>query len=329
MYRMKHFLFTAGFFILISASSFSQKNTNDQQIDTAVILLKHQQKFFINIHTGYAVGLGSTFKFYPDDITSISVEQINNQTPREQITYKSTTKGLGDGFRYGAGLAYIVNDFINLGFDFDYFKSNISRIRDSSFHKTIQTDAGTSDYTYQQRYTISYNATLLTLSPAITFKAISRPKFYIYNKVGAVITYRPNSIQKNISQETMHFGSQAVTTDSASGSYTRYEWGIKKPAFGFMGSVGAQIKVSEKVRAYAEVQFSHIVFAVRNRILTDYIINGNNLTGTIPENEKVIEFKDGYSTTQQNPDPNQPSVTVVQRIPITYVGLQAGLAFRF
>ncbi len=325
---MKYFLFGIAFFILISMSAYSQTNSGNPSIDSANLLIKQQQRFFVNIHTGFAIGLGSTFKFYPDDVTSITVEQLNNQTPQKQTSYKSTSKGLGDGFRYGAGLAYIVNDFINLGFDFDYFRSTISRTRDSSFHNKTQTDVGTSEYTYHQRYTISYDATLLTLSPNITFKAISRPKFYIYNKVGAVVTFRPNSIQKNTSEETMHSGTSTANTDSSSESFTRYEWGIRKPALGFMGSVGAQLRVSKQIRAFAELQFSHIVFAVHNRVLTDYIVNGKNLTGTLPENEKVIEFKDAFSATQ-NGNPNEPSVTVVQRIPITYIGIQAGVAFRF
>ena len=68
---------------------------------------------------------------------------------------------------------------------------------------------------------------------------------------------------------------------------------------------------------------------MRNRVLTDYIVNENNLTNTLSESEKVIEFKNTYSTNQQNANPNQPAESVVQRIPITYVGLQAGFAYRF
>lgn len=313
--------------IFFNAPVFSQ--TTGLSDSASRILLKPQPRFFVNIHSGYAVGLGSTFKFYPDDITSVSVKQVNNNTPVTNIKYKTTNKGLGEGFRYGAGISYILNDFINLGFDFDYFRSTISKTRDSSYNHVTQNDNNiVTDYTYNQRYTISYDATLLTFSPNITFKAISKPKFYIYNKVGAVLTYRPNSIQKNIVQEDMSTTNNNNISDSSSQSYTRYEWGIKKPAFGFMGSVGAQVKLSEKFRAFAEVQFSHVVFAVQKRTLTDYMVNGNNLINTVPESVKQIEFRNSF-TAAQNPDPNMPSTAVVQRIPITYVGLQAGIAYRF
>lgn len=318
---MKQFLLL----VTMVTCSFTVISQTPQSIqkDTTFKLLNRQPKFFVSVHSGYAVGLGSTFKFYPDDITSIAVEQVNNQTPTETVNYKSTTKGLGDGFRYGAGLSYILNDYINVGFEFDYFRSTISRSRDSSFH-----NSGTTEYKYNQHSEITYDATLLTLSPTITFKAISRPKFYIYNKIGAVLTYRPNSIQKNTVVETRQFNGEP-SSNSTTDAYTRYEWGIKKPALGFMASVGAQLKLSEKVRAFSEIQFSHIVFAVRNRVLTDYSINGASLINTLSESEKVIEFKNDFSTTQQTSNPNQPTVSVVQRIPITYIGLQVGFAYRF
>lgn len=310
----------AGILLINCLIPFAQTNTDT---DTSFIKLNKPPRFFVNIHTGYAIGLGSTFKFYPDDITSVMVEQTNGQTPAVKTKSKSTTKGLGDGFRYGAGFSYILNDFINLGIDFDYFRSTINRNRDSSYHSV----SGTTEYTFNQHSKISYDATLLTLSPAITFKAISKPKFYIYNKVGAVITFRPNSIQKNESNATMN--SSNPSADSASAAYTRYEWGIKKPALGFMGSVGCQFRLTESIRAFGEVQFSHIVFSVKNRVLTDYIVDGKNLTNTLTESEKVIDFENSFSSDNESSDSNQPTKSVVQRIPITYVGLQLGLAYRF
>ena len=311
--------------LLITINGFTQNDLDIIKIDTATLLLKHQPKFFINVHSGYAIGLGSTFKFYPDDITSVVVKQVNNQTPTTNTLYKSTTKGLGDGFRYGAGLSYILNDFVNLGFEFDYFKSIINRTRDSSFYGNNRI----SDYIYNNHFTISYEAMLLTLSPTITFKAISRPKFYIYNKLGAVLTFRPNSIQKNIQQQTFHSVTNGNATDSSSYTYMRYSWGIKKPALGFMGSVGGQFRLSENVRAFAEIQFSHIVFAVNNRVLTDYMVNNKNLISSLPESEKLIDFRNSFSTTQSVSNPNEPSISVVQRIPITYLGVEGGFAYRF
>ena len=51
----------------------------------------------------------------------------------------------------------------------------------------------------------------------------------------------------------------------------------------------------------------------------------NNLT----VNEKEIDFEKNFRTEDWIPDPNKPNKAVTQRIPITYVGLQAGMVYRF
>ncbi len=105
------------------------------------------------MHNGCAIALGSTFKFYPDDISSIREEIINNQ-PQKTMSYSSPKKWLGEVLRVGAGISYILNDFINVGLDIDYyFHSTIHKIRDFilplRFNPPSQTS---SDYTYKERH---------------------------------------------------------------------------------------------------------------------------------------------------------------------------------
>ncbi len=63
-----------------------------------------EPRFLINVHSAYSMGLGSTFKFYPDDVSSIYVEQIGSNTENKTVAYTNPAKGLGDGFKYGFGL---------------------------------------------------------------------------------------------------------------------------------------------------------------------------------------------------------------------------------
>ncbi|MEO7533931.1 MAG: hypothetical protein ABIU30_08800 [Ferruginibacter sp.] len=307
-----------------------QENTTTTTVDTMpLVRLKTEPKFYLNVHAGYAYGLGSTFKFYPDDISSVKVEQIGNNPTAKNVQYKEESKGLGEGFRFGVGLSYIINDFLNVGIDIDYFKSTIHKVRDSSFHKTQLRSGSVDDLSYNEKYKISYDATLVTFSPNITFKAISRPKFFIYNKVGAILIFRPNSIQRESQAGNYKMGWQGFFRDSSAISEKRYEWGIKNPAFGFMGGVGAQSKITERIRAFAEMQFTHVVFKVRNRILTNFMVDGTETVNTLPVSAKEIVFKKSFNASEVSTDPNQPAVAIYQRFPITYVGLQLGIAYRF
>ncbi|MEO5594468.1 MAG: hypothetical protein ABIR15_13700 [Chitinophagaceae bacterium] len=292
------------------------------------VKIKDEPRFNVNIHTGYSIALGSTFKFYPDDVSSIVLKMMDNNVISKDMVYKAPKKGLGEGFRIGAGISYVLNDFINVGLDVDYFRSTIRKVRDSSFSQTFSTGA-MSARSYNERYTISYDATLLTFSPNITLKAISRPKWFLYNKIGAVITIRPNSIEHDTRQSNTKMNWQGFTKDSAAYSDTRYEWGIKNPSFGFSGGIGAQFKLTEKIRIFSEIQFSHIVFVVIRRKTTSYNVDGKEMVNNLTVSEKEIDFEKNFQTDDWIPDPNKPNRAVTQRIPITYVGIQAGLVYRF
>ncbi|MEO5684338.1 MAG: hypothetical protein ABIQ88_16985 [Chitinophagaceae bacterium] len=292
------------------------------------IKLKDEPRFYANLHTGYSIALGSTFKFYPDDVSSIVMKMSDDKVVSKDVMYKAPRKGLGEGFRIGGGISYVLNDFINVGLDVDYFRSTIRKVRDSSFSQTFSTGPVSSRY-YEERYTISYDATLLTFSPNITFKAISRPKWFLYNKVGAVITIRPNSIEHDTRESKSTMNWQGFTKDSTGYTDTRYEWGIKNPSFGFSGGLGAQYKITERIRVFAEVQFSHVVFVVSRRKTTSYKVDGTEMVNNLTVSEKEIDFEKNFQTDEWIPDPNKPNKAVTQRIPITYVGMQAGLVYRF
>lgn len=316
--------------LLICAQKKKSKNALKPMAVSPAIHLGRESRFMINLHSGYAVGMGATFKFYPDDISTINIEQDGTNAPAKTISYGNPTKGLGDGFKFGFGASYIVNDFINIGLDFDYFNSTIYRYRDSTYRQTnIVNDPNNADeYLYSERNTIAYKATLLSLTPNVTFKAISGPKWFLYNKLGAVITFRPNSLQEDATDIKMSAGWQGFYKDSTSRTIKKYEWGIRNPSFGLMAAFGGQVKLADRVRFYGEAQFSHIVFVIKKRTLTDFIVDERHLENNLPVNMRELEFVKSYSSGTSGNDPNLPAQTIVQRIPITYLGFQVGLAYQ-
>lgn len=295
-----------------------------------VKLIPNQPRFYVTVHGGYSVALGSTFKFYQDDVKFIRVEKINSSPESRAVQYQATKKGLGQGWRIGTGLSYVLNDFLNVGLDLDFFQSTISRDRDSTFYG-VESNNGSmlNEQIYEERRTTSYKTTLLTFVPHVSFKAISRPKFFVYNKIGAVLTFRPNSLQTETQKGNLRTGWQGFYQDSSFVTQTKYDWGIRNPSFGFMGAAGVQFKTTERLRTYAELQFSHILFRVKSRSLTSMNVNGVEMAGSLPVRDREIEFSKDFTDDQSQMDPNQPSRAVTQRFPISYVGLQVGIAYRF
>jgi hypothetical protein len=326
---MKGIFTTAAIACFSFAAYCQQPITSVADAVTPSIKIEKEPRFAVNLHAGYSVGLGSTFKFYPDDISSISVVQNGNNPASKTIAYSNPAKGLGDGLRVGFGASYIVNDFINVGLDFDYFRSTIKKFRDSSIHQTNLpvTNNAADEYFYSERNTISYQATLLSITPNITFKAIARPKWFLYNKLGAVITFRPNSLQEDRTDMKSSMGWQGFYKDSFSTVIKKYEWGIRNPAFGFMGAFGGQVKIAHNIRAFAEIQYSHIVFVIRKRTLTEFKVDDQRMENTLPRSVREVEFVKSFSSDAAS-DPNKPAQTIIQRIPISYIGLQAGISLQ-
>lgn len=327
---MKQCLLLVGIALCLHGSLSAQTYQSPPASDSLLFKIQKESRFYLNIHTGYALALGSTFKFYPDDISSIQVEKINNAAATKSVGYKVPTKGLGEGLRFGAGISYIINDFINVGLDFDYFSSTISKTKDSSYHESRTNTGAFYDYLYKDRFIITYDATLLTISPNITFKAISRPKFFIYNKVGAILTFRPNSIERDEHQVFARTTTQGgFYKDSSAGDALEYKWKIRNPSFGFMGAVGVQARIAEKFRVFGELQFSHVVFVIAKRTTSSYMVNGKEMVNTLPASSREIDFEKEFNANGTATDPNLPSRAVTQRIPITYVGVHAGIVYRF
>ncbi|MEO6730831.1 MAG: hypothetical protein ABIN01_06415 [Ferruginibacter sp.] len=330
---MKKILFITLLLGGISARCTAQNDSNDKIVNNDSIPLAlpsyKEPRLLFNIHNGYALGLGSTYRFYPDDISSIMLIKYDG-TQEKFVSYSNPSKGLGEGYRFGAGLSYILNDFINIGMDIDYFKSTIQKVRDSTFRENLTAPGSgqPDDYKYEERTTISYDATLISLTPNITFKAISRPKWFIYNKLGAILTFRPNSLQEDMTDVKVHKARQGVVRDSASLSIKRYEWDIKKPSLGFMGAFGIQVKLAEKIRAFGELQFSHLVFLAKKRTVTEYTVDGADRLNTLSLNARQVNFVKSFTQDFSNYDPNRPSQSLVQRIPLSYIGLQVGLTFQ-
>jgi hypothetical protein len=142
-----------------------------------------------------------------------------------------------------------------------------------------------------------------------------------------VITFRPNSLQKDITKVNTRTGWQGFYKDLSGTTIKKYEWEIRNPAYGFICTFGGQIKIANRMRVYAEAQFSHIVFVIRKRTLTDFIVDKTHLENTFPVSMRELEFVKSFSTSY-NADPNRPSQTIIQRIPISYIGLQIGLVFQ-
>lgn len=329
---MKKFTLSALFIVGITLLACSQEKTSKQPIDSFLkplpILKSH--RFLISMHGGSTYGLASTFKFFPDDIRYISVVKTAPGRPQTNTVYQTPWKGLGDGFKVGGGLTYVLSDFINIGVDVDYFKTSLQKTRDSSYYELLATSApgGPNEYNYNERKTVNYEEKLVTITPVITFKAFSRPKWFLYSKLGGIITLTPGNSQTETSDISSRRGRQGATTDSSASVVKKYSWSIKSPALGFLSSIGIQVKVAGRLKAYTEFQFSHIVLVAKSRSMEAYTVNNRDMLNTLPVSARELKFSNIVSASSGTNTTDQPSQALIPRMPVTNLGVQLGLAFQ-
>ncbi|WP_157587416.1 hypothetical protein [Spirosoma arboris] len=236
--------------------------------------------------------------------------EINYSGSQSQInlptTYKPVNTHLGAGPRAGIGVGLIVSDFINVGIDADILFGTALKVDNNVF---IGSNSSASFYNISTTTTLK----VLSIMPNITFKALSRPAYYIYNRLGliggVVLDYKTTS---NF-LETPSKG--AVTTSVGNTTYSK-----NSLALGYQAALGIQFRLSQSIRGFAEVVAYNQSFKPRELQAS----TTSTKSGVTTVQSSTTEFKDLGDYNKSNPY-EQPSFNVA----INSVGVGAGLVFRF
>ncbi|GAA4395323.1 hypothetical protein GCM10023187_02070 [Nibrella viscosa] len=214
-------------------------------------------------------------------------------------------KRLGAGPRAGVGIGYIINDFINVGIDADLlFGSEL----------TAANSSNTTTNRYTQQSTTNYR--VLTITPNITFKALSQPGYYIYNRIGV-------GVGMLLTYET---AITTVTTLPAAnaGNYLRVSEMKAPPAVGFQTALGVQFRVSDKLRGFVEMAAIILAFKPTELSDTKNLKNDSNF-----DKLNIFKFAD-FGTYNTVEAAASRTVTLPSRtVPVNSIGPGAGLVFRF
>jgi hypothetical protein len=240
--------------------------------------------------------------------TSYTSLPITGMPTNSSTSFKNNSTGLGAGLRAGIGIGVIVSDFINLGIDADML-----------FGSTLTTSDIYKAATYTSTSSSSTNFKVLSIIPNITFKALSRPSYYIYNRLGLVggivMDYQVNSTSL-----------YAPTTGASTASVYQNDYRKNSLAIGYQAALGIQFRLSQSLRGFAEVIAYNQSFQPKENLY----VSTNTKTGSAPSTYSYItQFSSqGTSTTtkQDGLDVYQsPSYNVV----MNSIGVGIGLMFRF
>ena len=219
--------------------------------------------------------------------------------------FKTTNKGLGAGPRAGIGVGLIASEFINVGVDADILFGSAVKISNSY-------NDGSYTYTNSSSTTLK----VLSITPNITFKALSRPAYYIYNRLGlvggVVLDYKTVDNGLNVPNRGTSSTFETIS------SYTK-----NSLAIGYHAALGIQFRLSQAIRGFAEVvAYNQSFKPKRLEVTSSSVIAGK------PANSIVVtEYKDEGSIVNSNN--GQPNQALSFNVSMNSVGVGAGLVIRF
>lgn len=281
---------------------------------------------YLKVYGAYGFLAPGSFKGRPDLITN---EPVNLPVPRI---------GMGGGVRTGAGIGIILNEFINVGIDGEYLMGNKIKLNEYISPEASMAFGG-SGYSLEARRTLRHE--VISIIPNIVFKAISKPNYYVYNRLGVVVGFPLNMTEDFFQKYHYNNGSvQSHTVEDRKIDITYNGKHTLKPAIGYQFSLGVQVVISEKIRGFLEgsaynISFDRSKYEDNERLRKEVIKNKDE------ERSFTANDHTRYNFRYINSGPTGTNVKGVpfnQLITITYaqepvimnaITIGAGLAYRF
>lgn len=256
-------------------------------------------KFYIKGYGGYGILTPGSYK--------------GNSPVSDYSNFATGNLGAGAGVHFGGGLGYVINDFLNAGIDAEYMNGKL--------HSSSAADNSNEYSFFSQK--INYSVT--DIIPNITFKALSKPNYYIYTRVGLIIAATTKIEFTNYDSSLEKGNGEVFITN-----------GDEKYAFhinlGVQTAVGVQFRITEKLRGFAELVANILpaspVSSKQKYVDSSYSKSYSspsttfNYTYTYQKSGSYdpVTSNGGYDITK-----NLPSITQN----INYIGINIGVALRF
>jgi hypothetical protein len=287
--------------------------------------IQEGSNIYIKVFAGYGILTPGAYRLVSESISFTAGAPTN-------IT---VTKGLGSGLKYGGGLGFILNDFLNVGVDAEYIPTTI--ISSSSI-------GSSSTESINDQSSVTY--TSLSIIPNIVFKALSKPDYLIYTKLGIVVNL-PSTFKQHY-DDTLYYASGSDAYGYREAIDRKYNLNLN---IGVNVALGVQVRLTSKLRAFGEIFSNYTALSPKtstevenykdNQIMPTASKTGSvtfiNVTyiksGTIPPTTSVstpgypINTADGYNQTSNTY--TETGITTNSIFHMNAVGINIGIAYRF
>lgn len=275
-------------------------------ISSASAQLESSSKFYVKVYGGYGLLTPGSYRLASNSTNNLIGDGRTGTTSLSK-------RGLGAGLRAGGGIGVIASDFLNIGVDIEYLSGN--KLKSNSVYIS-----GT--YTYKSKTEFKY--TCVSITPHVIFKAVSKPNYLIYNKLGILLNL-PFDLKKTEADSSYSGGIASDYNTTAA-----FKIGLTA---GLNVALGVQVRLTDNLRGFAEVFGNYLVLSPKN--YDESTITSANGGTKITNNNHITFIKNGelsYSTKQNETggDDNTYTQSVAGTgFNMNSLGINIGITFRF
>jgi opacity protein-like surface antigen len=261
----------------------------------AICFLANQlsaQKLYFTVNGGYAL---------ESNKTNLTGEYIlYNLTATSATNEKSEvfSFSLGKGVNFGGAVGYMFHKNIGAELGINYLIGTETTGKGTSY---------TGDF-----FSRSYKAKMLLFKPTLVISA-GFEKINPYAKFGLL----------------MSTGSVTKQSDSKNGANTseqttKMDGGI---GIGFTASAGISYGITPKIAIIGELNYNGLTYNPKKEQLTAIKRNGVDVLSTLTTSQKETEYTDILIDDGTPFDPNKPSKSYFQNLPLSSLGFNIGLRY--
>jgi hypothetical protein len=257
--------------------------------------------FYVKVYGGYGLLQPGSYKLVSTD---------NNAQGNVTGNTSLSKQGLGGGVRFGGGVGVIASDFLNIGADVEYLSG--SKLNSQSNFSSA------TGYSAFINTSISY--TSLSITPHVIFKALSKPDYLIYNKLGILLNL-PMDMQKTQYDSSFNTTVGSTYVSNIDGTY---KVGL---TVGLNVALGVQFRLTDQLRGYGEIFANYLVLAPTNYDETNAVVDNGTAT---TYDTHITYIKSGQTSFNQNGNSTTYTTSVSgNTFNMNAIGINIGIAYRF
>jgi hypothetical protein len=231
-------------------------------------------------------------------------------TNSSDSSFASGKTGMGKGLHFGGGIGFTVSDFLNVGVDAEYLHGN------NLIARNLAHNPG-----YYNNDTITY--TILSIIPNITFKALSRPSYFIYTRIGVIFTASTHTTWNQNDSSASPSGLGFFYQD-ATKNHTNYNYGIN---LGVQAALGVQFMIKANLRGFVEIVGNYLPISPNTSDLSSYTIRYAPGGGIKLSDNSATPTVTHTSYVQSGNFANNQQAKLAYNV--NYIGANIGLVYRF